>query len=84
MISSYILQAMERAHYEITEDKRYFGSIPECQGCWAEADTLEKCREELRSTLEDWLLLGLQLGHRLPVINDLDLNREELVHAETH
>ena len=84
MISSYISQAMQRAHYEITEDKRYFGSIPECQGCWAEAETLEKCREELQSTLKDWLLLGLQLGHRLPVIEDLDLNREELARAHAN
>jgi hypothetical protein len=42
---------------------------------WAECKTLEKCREELQSTLEDWLLLGLQLGHNLPVIDGLNLNR---------
>jgi hypothetical protein len=29
----------------------------------------------LRSTLEDWLLLGLQLGHKLPVIDGINLNR---------
>lgn len=44
--------------------------------------------EELRSTLEDWLLLGLQLGHELPVIDGLDLNRkpapEEPAYAEAH
>lgn len=82
MISRYISRAMEHAHYEIMEDGRFFGSIPECQGCWAEATTLESCREELQSTLEDWLLLGFQMGHRLPVIDDLDLNREELAHAQ--
>jgi hypothetical protein len=30
----------------------------------------------LRSTLEDWLWLGLKLGHQLPVIDGIDLNRE--------
>ncbi len=25
--------------------------------------------------LEDWGLLGLQLGHRLPIIQDINLNR---------
>jgi hypothetical protein len=36
---------------------------------------LEECREELQSTLEDWLLLGLQMGDKLPVIGGVDLNR---------
>jgi len=30
----------------------------------------------LRSTLEDWILVGLKLGHPLPVIADIDLNRK--------
>ena len=55
------------------------GAFPECQGLWAEGVTLEECREELQSTLEDWLLLGLQLGHTMPVIDGLDLNRKEPV-----
>jgi hypothetical protein len=29
---------------------------------------------ELRSTLEDWILLGLKLTHPLPVIGGIDLN----------
>ena len=32
--------------------------------------------DELRSTLEDWILVGLKLGHPLPVIAEIDLNRE--------
>ncbi len=30
--------------------------------------TLRECEDELRSTLEDWILIGLKLGHPLPVI----------------
>lgn len=82
MISAYIAAAMRRAHYEIMETGRFFGSIPECKGCWAEAATLEECREELQSAFEDWLILGLQLGHPLPVIDGLDLNSQEAVRAE--
>lgn len=75
---------MNHARYEIVEDGRFYGSIPECQGCWAEGTTLEECREELQSTLEDWLLLGFQMGHSLPTIDGLDLNREEPLRAEAH
>ena len=38
--------------------------------------TLRECEEELRSTLEDWVLVGLKLGHSLPVIAGYDLNKE--------
>jgi len=37
---------------------------------------LRQCEDELRSTLEDWVLLGLKLGHSLPVISGIDLNEE--------
>ena len=68
-------RAMRLAHYELMENGRIFGTIAPCKGVWAEGKTLEECREELQSTLEDWLLLGLQLGHSLPVIGGLNLNR---------
>jgi predicted RNase H-like HicB family nuclease len=87
MLTDYINAAMRRAKYELMEDGRYYGSIQPCRGCWAEAATLEDCREELQSTLEDWLLLGLQLGHRLPVIDGINLNPSKnriAAHAETH
>lgn len=75
MLSEYIHAAMRQAKYELLENRSYYGSIRACRGCWAEAATLEDCREELQSTLEDWLLLGLQMGHTLPVIAGINLNR---------
>ena len=75
MLTDYIQRAMKKAHYEMMESKRYFGTIPGCEGVWAQGKTLESCREALQSTLEDWLLLGLQLGHELPVIAGINLNR---------
>jgi predicted RNase H-like HicB family nuclease len=63
MLAQCLQQAMRHAKYELMENGRFFGRIPECQGLWAEAATLEECREKLLSTLDDWLLLGLQLGH---------------------
>jgi hypothetical protein len=37
---------------------------------------LRRCEEELRSTLEDWILVGLKMGHPLPVIDKVNLNQE--------
>ena len=59
---------MVRARYEILPDAgTYFGSIPGFQGVWADAPTLEACREELQEVLEDWILLALRRPDDLPM-----------------
>ena len=73
MLTSYIHAALRRAKYEIIEDGQYYGEIPGLDGVWASAGTLEDCREELRETLEDWLVLGLRMGHALPVVDGIHL-----------
>jgi len=73
MLITYIQTAMHLAKYEILDDGKYYGEIPGFQGVWAQADDLETCREELQSALEDWLVLGLRLGHKLPVVAGIQL-----------
>jgi predicted RNase H-like HicB family nuclease len=73
MLITYIQNAMRLAQYEILEDKQYYGEIPGFQGVWAQSDNLEACREELQSALEDWLVLGLHMGHKLPVVAGIQL-----------
>ena len=58
---------MNKARYEILEDDAYYGEIPGFQGVFAYADSLEACREQLQEVLEGWILLGLRLGHHLPI-----------------
>lgn len=77
MLISYIQNAMKLARYEILEDKQYYGEIEGFQGVWAQTDNLESCREELQSALEDWLVLGLRMGHKLPVVAGIHLVPEE-------
>ncbi len=76
ILSEYIEQAMAQAAYDKLEDSTFAGRIPPCKGVVAFGVTLRECEEELRSTLEDWVLIGLKLGHPLPVIGGIDLNRE--------
>lgn len=75
MITKYIDSAMRRAIYEKLEDGTYWGEIPLCPGTNACKPTLLECQDELRSVLEDWILLSLQDGDVLPVIDGIDLNR---------
>ncbi len=76
ILSEYIEQAMAQAVYDKLEDGTFTGRIPLCKGVVAFGTTLRECEDELRSTLEDWILLGLKLGHPLPVIGNIDLNKE--------
>jgi predicted RNase H-like HicB family nuclease len=50
-------------------------------GVVAFSETLRGCEAELQSVLEVWILLGLKLGHDLPVMEGMDLNREPTVAA---
>jgi predicted RNase H-like HicB family nuclease len=76
VLTDYVEQAMLLAIYDKLEDSTFAGKIPQCKGVIAFAPTLRECEIELRSTLEDWILVGLKLGHPLPVIADIDLNRK--------
>lgn len=76
MITKYLNEAMRRAKYKILDDGTYYGWVEELPGVWGNAASLEQCREELSSVIEDWLLLGLQLGHHIPRLGEMDLNRQ--------
>ena len=76
ILTDYVNQALAKAVYDKLEDGTYAGRIPPCTGVVAFGNTLQECEAELRSTLEDWILVGLKLGHSLPVIDDIDLNEE--------
>jgi predicted RNase H-like HicB family nuclease len=70
MLTADITAAMRKAHYELLPDEEgYFGSIENLEGIWANAETLEACREELQEALEEWIILGLKMGHPLPSID---------------
>jgi predicted RNase H-like HicB family nuclease len=66
MLTNYIRAAMRHAHYELLEDETFYGEIPNFEGVFANAETLEDCREQLQEVLEGWIVLGLRLGHPLP------------------
>ena len=75
MLTAYIQAAMREAHYEILPDgEGYFGRITDLQGVWANADTLEACREELQEVLEEWIIVGLKMGIPIPAIDGIELD----------
>lgn len=79
MIRDFIHAAMQRAHYEIIDQPgdEYYGEIPGLDGVIACGTTLEECRANLEDALDSWIVLGLQLGHTIPEIDGVRLNRLE-------
>lgn len=76
ILTDYVNQALANAIYDKLDDGTFAGRIPLCKGVVAFGTSLHECEAELHSTLEDWLLVGLKLGHPLPVISGIDLNKE--------
>lgn len=80
MLTNYIHAAMRQATYEIlADDSSFYGELLGFQGVWANAPTLEACREELQSALEDWLLVRISDHFPLPVVGGIDLNLKQEV-----
>lgn len=68
ILTDYLECAMASATFDKLSDGSFAGRVPGCQGVIALGETLMDCRRLLRSTLEDWLLLGLRMGHSIPAI----------------
>jgi len=70
---------MRKARYEILpDDGTFYGEIPGFDGVYANADTLERCREELEEILEEWILLRVFKHLPLPAVDGIDLTIKEV------
>ncbi len=80
MLIKYIQKAMEHARYEILpDDGSFYGEIPDCHGVYANAKTLEECRNELEEVLEEWILFRIYKNLPIPEIDGLEIKiREEV------
>ncbi|MBF0526946.1 MAG: type II toxin-antitoxin system HicB family antitoxin [Deltaproteobacteria bacterium] len=79
MLLEYIQAALRHAKYEIlADDGSFYGEIPECNGVYANTETLESCREELREVVEEWVLFRIHKNLPLPVIDGIELFIKEV------
>jgi len=79
MLFEYVRAAMKRAKYEILEDDdSFYGEIKGFDGVYANADTLEDCRDELQEVLEVWLLFRISRNLVNPVVDGISLKIEKV------
>jgi predicted RNase H-like HicB family nuclease len=67
MLIEYIDKAMSKASYDKLEDGSFSGKIAQCPGVIAFGSTLYQCEQELKSSLEGWLIVKIRHGDKLPV-----------------
>ena len=80
MLTGYIRAAMRKARYEILpDDGSFYGEIEGFQGVYANAATLEACRDELEEVLEEWILLRVSRQLDLPVVDGQELRVRQVV-----
>ena len=79
MLIKYIQSALRLAKYEkLEDDDSIYGEIPVCNGVFANAPTLEECREQLEEVLEEWILFRVYKNLSLPIIDDIELKVKEV------
>jgi len=63
----YIYQLLNKAHYEYDASvKAWVGWIKNMPGVYAQGKNIEKVRSELISALEDYLIVDLKRGRKIP------------------
>jgi predicted RNase H-like HicB family nuclease len=62
----------------LKDGEGFYGDIPGFEGVYAQTETLEACREELASTLEDWLLFRISRQLPVPTAGGIELVIKEI------
>ena len=81
MIIEYCKKVIERDEYKKLVDGSWFAEIPGFQGVWANGDSVEQCRNELVTVLEEWLLLKVRDGDSVPEVAGLKVEIREVAVA---
>ena len=81
MIIEYCQKAIEKAEYKKLEDGTWFAEISGFRGVWANGKTVEECRRELLTVLEEWIILKLRDGDSIPEVDGFRLQITELAVA---
>ena len=83
MLTEFITKQLKKAQYKLLKDGTYFGEIPGLKGVWANKKSLEGCREQLRSALENWMLFKLKDGDAIPGLR-IGVDKRRLVKIPQH
>jgi predicted RNase H-like HicB family nuclease len=78
VLSHYVEKALELAEYERDENGVIIAKVPGASGFFAQGDTFEEARENLRDVIEGNVLLALQLGMEIPVLEGVSIEERDV------
>ncbi len=73
----YVEAALKQAEYEKDEAGVIIAQVPTAAGFFAQGDTFEEARENLRDVIEGNVLLALQLGWDIPAIAEVAIEERD-------
>lgn len=81
MIFEYCQKVIEKAEYKKLEDGTWFAEIADFKGVWANSQSVEECRKELITVLEEWVVFKLRDKDLIPEVDGLGIEIKELAVA---
>ena len=75
---NYCEKALQQAQYKKLNDGTWFAEIECFEGVWGNGLTVEECRQDLLEVLEEWIILKLQDGDPLPVMDGIEIKVTEV------
>ncbi|NOR53383.1 MAG: type II toxin-antitoxin system HicB family antitoxin [Candidatus Aminicenantes bacterium] len=81
MIFEYCQKVIEKAEYKKLEDGTWFAEIEGFKGVWANGQSVEECRKELITVLEEWIVFKLRDKDYIPEVDGLGIQIKELAVA---
>jgi len=72
-LSRYVEEALKRAEYYRDENGVVIAKVPNASGFFAQGDSFEEARENLRDVIEGNVLLALQLGLEIPQLEGVEI-----------
>ena len=66
MITTYLEKALRRARYRLVDGGVFCATVPGLRGVIATGPTLETCRDQLAEVVEEWVLVRVARGLRVP------------------
>ena len=73
----YVEAALTKAEYERDEDGVVIAQLPNASGFFAQGDTFEEARTNLRDVIEGNVLLALQLGYAIPPVEGIAIEEQD-------
>ncbi len=81
-LTRYVEEALKRAEYSRDEKGVVIAKVPKASGFFAQGDSFEEARENLREVIEGNVLLALQLGLEIPRIRGIEIKERQVASTQ--